>query len=444
MATKVAMFVFNNLDHDARVHRQAQTLAQAGYQVRIFAFFSPPCRQHESFPGGYEVVRLDHRSSLDRHWSEWFPRRSKTRPAAPGQPLQLPPNRVPCRPCPPPPARQLPLHSSAQRRGHRAFVRQVNYQWWQAAIAWKPDLCQAHDLDALWAAQATALSCGAALIYDCHEIWTEQHFLNDREEVTFWNQWEARLAPSVDGWLTVNRSLAHIFAQRYGVAVQPLLNCPRRQPLQPARQGSLKQQFEGRPVALFSGGFQASRGLEELVAAALIQKEVAVALQGFGPHEAGLRQLAQQHRSPVTFLPKVPHAQLTEICSQADIGVMPVLPDCLNSYYCSPNKIFDYMMAGLPVVAADLTEMAALLHQCHNGLLYDSFSPNDLAQALIHVARHPQREEMARASRRWAESHYNWETEGLKLLDLFAQLVERRQRGQLKAKNWVDPQSPPR
>ena len=102
------------------------------------------------------------------------------------------------------------------------------------------------------------------------------------------------------------------------------------------------------------------------------------------------------------------------------------------------------MMAGLPVVAADLPEMAALFQQCHNGLLYDSFSPNDLAQALIQVARHPQRDEMARASRSWAESHYNWETEGLKLLDLFAQLVERRQRGQLKVKNWVDPRSLPR
>jgi glycosyltransferase involved in cell wall biosynthesis len=443
MAAKVAMFVFNNLDHDARVHRQAEALAQAGHQVRIYAFFSPPCRAHERFSAGYEVFRLDHRSSLDRSWSEWFPRRPKPVTEV-ARPLDLPSSAPVRRPCPPPLPRHLPLHSSPQRRSHRSFVRQVNREWWRAACPWKPDLCQAHDLDALWAAQATSLSCGAALLYDCHEIWSEQHFLADREEIVFWNQWEARLAPSVDGWITVNRSLAQVFSARYGAEVLPVHNCPRRQALQLDRRGRLKEQFEGRPVALFSGSFQASRGLEEMVAAAMLQKEVALVLQGFGPQEAGLRRLAEQYRSPVTFLPKVPYAQLTEMCCQADIGVMPALPDCLNSYYCSPNKIFDYMMAGLPVVATDLPEMAALVEQCHNGLLYDAFSPQDLARALVELAHHPERAQMAQNSRFWAENTYNWETESLKLLGLVEQLLERRRNGPLRVKTWVDPHSPGR
>ena len=436
------MFVLNNLDHDARVHRQAESLVAAGFQVRVFAFFDPPCRGFERYPAGYDIWRMDHRSQLDRIWSEWFPRRTGAPcpQSAPG--LKLPAPRPPRRPCPPPGAVARPLESTPEGRRHRIFQREVNLRWWQAARPWNPDVCIAHDLDALWAAQATALSCSAALLYDNHEIWNEQHFLRDREEIVFWNQWEARLAPSVDAWVTVNRSLAGIFRQRYGVEAVAVHNCPQLQALKPELRGRLKESFQGRPVALFSGGFHVSRGLEEMVAAALLQKEVAIVLQGFGPLEAGLRRLAEEQRAPVTFLPKAPYRELTDLCCQADLGVMPVLPECLNSYYCSPNKMFDYMMAGLPVVAADLSEMAALVAECANGLLYDAYSPNDLAEALLRLSGDPELADRARASRQWAESTYNWEKEGAKLVDLVRGLAERRRTRQLRPKIWVDPQIP--
>ena len=440
--SRIAMFVFNNLEHDARVHRQAECLAAAGFQVRIFSFFDPPCRGFQRYAAGYEVWRMDHRSQLDRTWSEWFPKRRRVEATCSGPVLQLPECRPPQRPCPPPLPRRLPLESSPQRRGHRVFQRQINLRWWQAARHWKPDLCIAHDLDALWAAQATALSCGAALVYDNHEIWNEQHFLTDREEIVFWNQWEARLAPSVDAWVTVNRSLVDILRSRYGVEALAVHNCPQLQSLRPELPGRLKERFQGRPVALFSGGFHLGRGLEEMVAAALLQKEVAVVLQGFGPLEAPLRRLAEEQRAPVEFLPKAPYRELTDICCQADIGVMPVLPDCLNSYYCSPNKMFDYMMAGLPVLAADLPEMAALSQQCENAVLYDAYSPNDLAEKLVALSRSPRLAEMALASRRWAESTYNWESESARLVDLLRELEERRLARRLNPKIWVDPQIP--
>lgn len=442
MPARVAMFVFNNLDHDARVHRQAESLVAAGFTVRVFAFFDPPCRGFQRYAAGYEVWRMDHRSQLDRLWSEWFPRRRRSQPVETGPNLQLPGSRAPQRPCPTPPARTLPLESTTLRRSHRVFQRQINLRWWQAARHWKPDICIAHDLDALWAAQATALSCGSALLYDNHEIWNEQHFLRDQEEIVFWNQWEGRLAPSVDAWVTVNRSLVRILGERYGVEAVAVHNCPQHQTLRPELQGRLKERFQGRPVAIFSGGFHFGRGLEEMVAAALLQKEVAVVLQGFGPLEPGLRRLAEEQRAPVEFLPKAPYKQLTDVCCQADIGVMPVLPDCLNSYYCSPNKMFDYMMAGLPVVAADLPEMAALSQQCRNAVLYDAYSPNDLADALVGLSRSPQLGEMGRSSRHFAETTYNWEKESARLVELVNQLEERRLARRLNPKTWVDPQIP--
>lgn len=443
MSGKVAMFVFNDLTSDARVRRQAGCLAAAGYQVRVYGFPSQATSPYEQIrgpAGSYEVYRLDQRGRLDRAWDRLRPRRPQKVQNHEAPTLHWPNPRAPVRPCPPPPPRELAQSSSDQRRNHRRYILRINHIWASHASAWKPDFCQAHDLDTLWAAQLTALRLGVPLIYDSHEIWSEQHFLTDWEEVTWWDQWEARLSSHVDGWLTVNQSLAEQLQARYGAPVVALHNCPYLQPLKDS--GSLKGDFEGRPVALFSGGFQASRGLEQMLAAALLQKEVAIVLQGFGHLEESLKRLAKEHRSPVRFLPRVPPEQVTAVCAGADIGVMPVLPDCLNSYYCTPNKVFDYMMAGLALVAADIPEMSRIVKNCGNGLLYDAFSPQDLAASLQQLVSPEVRGAMAQASRHWAERHFHWEAESQKLLTLYHDLRAQSRAGMLMPKFWVDPQRP--
>lgn len=446
MPTKVAMFVFNNTLTDARVHREAETLASAGHDVRIYAFLTPGSseRQTWSFAGSrYEVQRLDQRGRLARLWDRWWPRRHKEKPAPEaGLDLELPAEREPQVPCPPPPPRTLPAASPPERRRHHRYIQRINECWWRAARSWKPDICHAHDLNALWAAQATARSCGAALIYDSHEIWDHQAYMTEQEQVDHWLQWEARLAPSVDGWVTVNRSLSSFIGERYGCEPLPLHNCPRLSTPSPASKGLLKQRFEGRPVALFSGGFVPGRGLEQMVAAALLQKEVAIVIQGFGDLLGPLQRLADEHRSPVMFLGAVPRGGVVDVCAGADIGVQPTLPDCLNSYYCTPNKVFDYMMAGLAIAAGDIPEMRSLLTECGNGELYDAWSPNDLAARLRALADPAVYGPMGEASRRAAEKCWNWEKEGLKLLDLYRQVLQQRESRSLRPKNWVDPRSP--
>jgi glycosyltransferase involved in cell wall biosynthesis len=446
MPTKVAMFVFNNTLTDARVHREAETLASAGYDVRIYAFLTPGSSERQTWTFGdsrYVVLRLDQRSRLARVWDAWWPRRRRDKPAPEAElRLQLPPSREPQVPCAPPLARVLPATSPPERRRHHAYIQRINQCWWRAASRWKPDVCHAHDLNALWAAQATAMRCGAALVYDSHEIWDQQAYMAEQEQVDYWQWWEARLAPSVDAWVTVNRSLSEFIGQRYECEPLPLHNCPRLSTPAPASKGLLKQRFEGRPVALFSGGFVPGRGIEQMIAAAILQKEVAIVIQGFGDLLGPLQRLADEHRSPVTFLGAVPRGGVVDVCAGADIGVQPTLPDCLNSYYCTPNKVFDYMMAGLAIAAGDIPEMRSLLTECGNGRLYDAWSPDDLAAKLLALANPEVYRPMGEASRRAAETCWNWEQESLKLLDLYRRLLQKRESRALRAKNWVDPQSP--
>ncbi len=427
---RIAMFVFNPCTRDPRVDREASVLAEAGHQVRVLAFLEPGLPQREA-RNGYEVVRADQRSGWKRFVDDRLlaplkkgrkrnPQASEAQPVAAVQ-VSSPPDRDPAvGGCPPPPPRELPPQASEAVRRHQAYIARINGVWAGMAADWKPQVCHAHDLDTLQAAAEAARLSGARLVYDAHELWSEQHYFGSQEEVAYWEALEARLAPLADQVITVNESIASELERRYGLRpVMPLLNCPRLVTCGPERRGVLRGLSGGRPVALFQGGYMADRGLEELVVAAGMQDRVAVALRGYGDREPALRELAARHGGKVLFLPPVPASQMVEGSAEADIGLIPYLPTCLNNYLCTPNKLFEYMAAGVAVAGADVPELRRFIAGEDLGALFDPRSPRAIAGALVELAGPARLEGCCARSRRAAEERYNWEREGRKLVDLY-------------------------
>jgi len=430
---RIAMFVFNPCTRDPRVDREAWILAQAGHQVRVHAFLEPGLPAFET-RSGYEVVRADQRPP----WKRWVDDRILTplkrrsgRPTSEGagpfrtaSALEDPPDRDPAvGGCPPPPQRSLPLKASPEVLRHQAYIARINGIWAGMAASWRPQVCHAHDLDTLQAAAEAAERSGARLVYDAHELWSEQHYFASQEEVDYWEELEARLAPRADRVLTVNESISGELERRHGLTgVLPLLNCPRLVTPGEERRGRLRELSSGRPVALFQGGYMADRGLEELVVAASLQERVVVALRGYGEREMDLRELAARHGDRVLFLPPVPASEMVEGSAEADIGVIPYLPTCLNNYLCTPNKLFEYMMAGVAVAGADVPELRRFIGGEDLGTVFDPRSPRDLARALEDLAEPERLAGCAARARRAAEERFNWEREGEKLVALYREL----------------------
>lgn len=416
---RVAFFVFNTGNGDLRVHRQASLLAAHGYEVRVYCFLEPglPAREERS---GYLLVRQDQRTPLTRFFDDQVMRRLKRprarveEPAAPA-PVERPPDRPPQRPCPEPGPRDLPARATAEERDYWNYVRRINGVWAGHASAWKPHVCQAHDLDALEGASEAARRCGARLVYDAHELWSEQPFITSQEAVAYWDALEARLIPEADAVLTVSEPFAEVLEQRYGVEVEAIHNCQEYQPLKP---GTARAE----PLALYQGVYGVDRGLEELVESARYQDQVTVALRGYGEREPALRALAEglEH---VVFLEPCPAAEIVTRAGEADLGVIPFLPSCLNHYLNTPNKLFEFMMAGLPIVAADLPDLRRFVQDQEIGVLVDPRSPRDLARGIVELATHPQREAMGRRAHELARTRYHWEAEGKKLLEVYARLT---------------------
>ena len=138
------------------------------------------------------------------------------------------------------------------------------------------------------------------------------------------------------------------------------------------------------PVVLYQGGLQPGRGLEDLVAAVPALPPCHLVFIGGGRLLAALAGMAAERGLGrcVHFLPTVPLAELLAWTASADIGVQPIRNTCLNHLSTNSNKLFEYAMAGLPVVASDFPEIRRVVRENDIGLLFDPETPGALAAAL--------------------------------------------------------------
>lgn len=298
--------------------------------------------------------------------------------------------------------------------------------WCAAAAAASPpaDVWHAHDLDTLPAAARARRRGGGALVYDAHEVFLEagSHARRPRWARRLMAAYERRLARRADLVLTVNDSLADLLASRWAVARPTVVrNCaPAWTPPQPPPD-LLRQALAlppGTPLLLYHGGFLPDRGLPELIAV-LARPALAAAhlvLLGEGPLAPRLRELAAGPAvaGRVHLLAAVPPDELLPWVASADVGVMPNQPRTLNERLSTPNKLFESLAAGLPVVSSDFPERRAIILDDPAGPLGAVCDPTDpaaLAAALAGLLDLPLAERAALRARVLTAAHarYTWE-----------------------------------
>jgi glycosyltransferase involved in cell wall biosynthesis len=285
---------------------------------------------------------------------------------------------------------------------HRLHVAEVLgptdalFPWQQrlalAAVHQRPDVVIANDLPQLGAGAVAASVCGATLVYDAHELYPEQ--LAVRPQRLRLEEIERALLPLVDGVVTVNDSLADMMAMTYGIRRPEVVrNCPsRRHSREPLRDAGLLRRAAGvgagTRLLLYQGGMVPNRGLLELVEGMRLLTVPDVALVLMGPRhvlgdalEARAAELGVLG-TRVLFVPEVPASELLEWTVGADAGIVPY-PHCdLNTLMCTPNKVFEYLVAGLPILASQGTELRRLVGDLGVGINTDLRTPEQFAAAI--------------------------------------------------------------
>jgi glycosyltransferase involved in cell wall biosynthesis len=154
---------------------------------------------------------------------------------------------------------------------------------------------------------------------------------------------------------------------------------------------------------IYLGGYQKNRGIEELLASTtFFDKKIQLYFQGNGLEKYG-------RTSNVKIVPTVPPNMVVESLRDYDIGIVPYKPSSLNNMLATPNKLFEYMMAGLAVAASDLPEIKKIIVYDRVGELFDPEDPRDIARCINHMALDLKRLQTMKCNAlRAAHDKYNW------------------------------------
>ena len=372
MSIKVISIVLNNFKNDSRVLKVSKSLCSMDYDVKVVAMHDRDTLPHENVDG-IEVERL-------KIYSRRLPK-------------------------------VLIFH----------ILMYIEFCLKATITSFGANIIHCNDLNTLMIGVfSKVLNKKIKIVYDCHEYETEINGLSGVRRIIF-KLMERFLIRFADSILTVSDSIANEYAKTYLISKPSLvLNCPAY--VAQLKHNLFRERFGIRPdqlVFLYQGGLSKGRGIEILLDAFSQRPDDRCVLvcMGYGPLESTVQAFAQ--RSAVIFYhPAVDQKVLLNYTSSADFGILFYEDTCLNHRYCSPNKIFEYLMAGIPVLTSNLFEMRRLVESESVGLVAASNDSHGFMQALER-ALDMDTEEMRENVRR-VRQRFCWEEQEKVLRDVYA------------------------
>ncbi len=186
-------------------------------------------------------------------------------------------------------------------------------------------------------------------------------------------------------------------------------------------------------IALYQGNLQPNRGLHLLIQATpFLEKDIVIVMMGEGYTETPA--LLQSHIASegvadrVKILPPVPYEELLHWTASADIGLTLLPSDySLSIRKCLPNKFFEYLMAGLPVLSSELDAIVEVIKTYDVGKVVLSLAPQDVGAAInAMLADHDSLARMSANALAVAHQEFNWEKESQKLLHLYEAILSKQ------------------
>ncbi len=384
---------------DGRAHRIAAGLVSRGHDVTVLARPGPGLASAEADSSGYRIRRI-----------------GRAVPAG----LRTPFRQI----------RQVQAIVS-QRAAAPGAIETA-----EAVSPGSPDVVHAMGLMGLPVGLAVRDRLGGKLLYDARDLYADAGNLARLPIAArrFVGAVERRWTRSADRVVTVNEALADLLRDRLGCE-RPLvvLNAS---PMRPS-EGPRPRRFHdslglsaGTPIVLYQGGFSPGRGIPELIEAMAEVPGAHLVLLGYGRLEEGLRAqiTARPDRAGhVSVLPAVAPGQLLDWVASADVVAIPIQGDTLNHRLATPNKLFEALAAGVPVVASDLPGIAPIVRELEAGVLVDPARPAAIAAGIRTLLDPPpDAREATRARIRAAVAgRYDWPAQFDRLLAEYARLTGR-------------------
>jgi glycosyltransferase involved in cell wall biosynthesis len=359
MQKTAVVCVTNDLSNDQRVHKTCMTLQKCGYWVKETGRLLP------------ESVPLE-RSYFTLRKKLWF------------------------------------------RKGPQ-FYAEFNIRLFLYLMTTKVDLIFANDLDTLPAAYLAAKIRNKRIIYDTHEYFTETpELVNRKLTQTIWKKIEDHFFPKLTDILTVNSSIAKLYGDKYNKTVHVCRNIPPS--FKPDR---LKSRTElGLPlnkhILILQGtGINIERGAEEAVLAMQYLDDTVLLVVGSGDVFPTLHKIIEKNnlQEKVIFKPKMPFSELRQYTMNSDLGLAIDKDTNLNYHFSLPNKLFDYIHSGIPVLSSGLIELKQIIDQFDIGYYIQNHDPKYIASVITSIFSDEKRYNQVKQNTVKAKEELCWEKE---------------------------------
>ncbi len=318
-------------------------------------------------------------------------------------------------------ASSLPLAEKKfrQKRIHcwftktKLFYAEYNIRLFFFLLFKKMDAICAIDLDTILPCLHISRWKRIPRIYDAHELFTELKEVITRPSVQkAWMKIEKKAVPKFKWGYTVSESIGEEFHRRYYVEYKTIRNVPLLQPLQPT--------YPAERFILYQGAVNEARGLEYLVPAMQWVNSKLV-ICGDGNFMPQLKRLIAEYKleNKIELKGMLSPGKLMEFSQSAYIGIAVPEKEGLNQYLALPNKLFDYVHAGLPQITVNYPEYQKINSQFEIAVLLDDISPKRIAEALNNLLADDVLYKRLKENCLKARESLNWQQEEKKLIHFY-------------------------
>ena len=292
----------------------------------------------------------------------------------------------------------------------------------------KYDFLVSNDLDTLLPNFLVSKLKRIPLVYDSHEYFTGVPEIQNRPFVKWvWKSIEKLVFPRLKYVMTVSDSIAIQYEKDYGLKPLTVRNCSViTELIVPFSRDELKIDPYHLLLIMQGTGINVDRGGEELIDAIAITDNVSLLVIGSGDKFQSLidKTIKTGLSDRIRFISKLPWQELMRYTRSSDVGLSLDKNSNVNYNFSLPNKLFDYMSAGIPVISSDLPEISKILAEYKCGIVISEVTKDEISNAIKKLRdNHGLLSELKQNSVIASES-INWETESLKVVELYRSILD--------------------
>jgi glycosyltransferase involved in cell wall biosynthesis len=316
------------------------------------------------------------------------------------------------------------------------FYTEFNIRLFFKLYKEKAGIYLGNDLDVMPATMLMAKLKKKPLVYDSHEYFLGMAGLDKKPVRRFiWKLIEKRVFSNLEYMYTVSDSIMNLYRRNYHKKLYVVRNLPMKNPISP-NLSSLEENWISsidreiptkKNLLIFqSGGMNESRGAEELVLSMLFldASKFHLLIIGGGDIFQKIEKMIIQNglSDKITIIPKIPFEVLSHFTQKAQLGLSIEKPSVLNHKYSLSNKLFEYLHAGVPVLASRLPEQERIINHYDVGGFIEDHQPENIAGKIKEIFEDPETLERWKKNTCIVREELNWENESKIVLDIFKQV----------------------